>query len=86
MQTKALPITLFIFLYCVGFAGCDGQPQGQTQTLPAASAAQEPRQNTSQLPEVSAEKRTQVSNDIITNLEAPIPSQCYTKTENRHNP
>ncbi|MDZ7924857.1 MAG: hypothetical protein U5M23_12570 [Marinagarivorans sp.] len=38
------------------------------------------------LPEVPVNQRTPVSNSIITNLEAPIPSQCYTKTESRHNP
>lgn len=38
------------------------------------------------LPEVAPAQRVQVSNEIITNLEAPVPSQCYTKTENRHNP
>ncbi len=38
------------------------------------------------LPEVAPSQQTLVTNDSITNLEAPIPSQCYTKTENRHNP
>lgn len=41
---------------------------------------------TKRLPEVSANQRAAVSNDRITNLEAPIPSQCYTKTESQHNP
>ena len=42
--------------------------------------------NKSPLPEVAAAKRISVSNKVITNLEAPVPSQCYTKTESRHNP
>lgn len=42
--------------------------------------------DSNRLPEVTPEQRTPVSNEFITNLEAPIPTQCYTKTENRHNP
>ena len=38
------------------------------------------------LPAIEAAERTPVTNEKITNLEAPIPSQCYTKTENKHNP
>ena len=42
--------------------------------------------HSSPLPEVKPAQRTQVSDLQITNLEAPVPAQCYTKTENRHNP
>ncbi len=38
------------------------------------------------LPEVPEAQRTEVTNNAITNLEAPIPPQCYTKTEDRFNP
>jgi hypothetical protein len=38
------------------------------------------------LPEVPEQERIAVSDSVITNLEAPVPPQCYTKTENRHNP
>ena len=38
------------------------------------------------LPEVPFAERTTVSNEVITNPEAPVPSQCYTRTEGRHNP
>jgi hypothetical protein len=42
--------------------------------------------NKSLLPEVSEAQRTLVSEEIVTNLEAPVPPQCYTKTESRYNP
>ncbi|MZR62518.1 hypothetical protein [Alcanivorax sp. DP30] len=38
------------------------------------------------LPEVAETQRIEVTNNAITNLEAPIPPQCYTKTEDRFNP
>ena len=38
------------------------------------------------LPSVPPAQRTAVTNNAITNLEAPIPPQCYTKTEDRFNP
>ena len=38
------------------------------------------------LPQVPEAERTSVTNNAITNLEAPIPPQCYTKTEDRFNP
>lgn len=38
------------------------------------------------LPEVPLEQRTAVTDERIGNNEAPIPPQCYTKTEGRHNP
>ncbi|MBD2858163.1 hypothetical protein IB286_04015 [Spongiibacter sp. KMU-158] len=39
-----------------------------------------------QLPEPKLENVVVVSNEITTNLEGPIPPQCYTKTEGQHNP
>lgn len=39
-----------------------------------------------QLPEVSPEMRTVVTDEKIMNLEASVPPQCYTKTEGKHNP
>ena len=38
------------------------------------------------LPPVPEAQRVEVTNNAITNLEAPIPAQCYTKTEDRFNP
>jgi len=38
------------------------------------------------LPSVPIAERVTISNDTITNVEAPIPPQCYTNTENHHNP
>lgn len=38
------------------------------------------------LPEVPESERTVVTNSRVTNLEATIPPQCYTKTEGHHNP
>lgn len=38
------------------------------------------------LPDVPLERRTQVTNERVFNDEAPVPAQCYTKTEARHNP
>lgn len=38
------------------------------------------------LPEVSPVDRTLVTNERVFNNEASVPSQCYTKTEGRHNP
>lgn len=38
------------------------------------------------LPPVDTESRTPVTDERIGNLEAPIPPQCYTKTEAEHNP
>lgn len=38
------------------------------------------------LPEVPLAERTVVTNERIFNDEAPIPPQCYTKTDGRHNP
>ncbi|RYZ89631.1 MAG: hypothetical protein EOO68_25235 [Moraxellaceae bacterium] len=38
------------------------------------------------LPEVPEAHRVPVSDQVIANLEAPVPPQCYTKTEGRHNP
>lgn len=41
---------------------------------------------TSLLPEVAEAQRTLVTNAVLTNQEAPIPPQCYTRTEGQHNP
>lgn len=38
------------------------------------------------LPQVDEAKRVYVSDTLITNLEATVPPQCYTKTEAVHNP
>lgn len=38
------------------------------------------------LPQVPTNQRTPVVDDRIYNDEAPVPPQCYTKTEGRHNP
>lgn len=38
------------------------------------------------LPEVPVDRRTPVTDDRIGNNEAPIPPQCYTRTDGRHNP
>lgn len=39
-----------------------------------------------QVPEVPAAQRTAVTSERTYNQEAPIPPQCYTKTEGTHNP
>lgn len=38
------------------------------------------------LPEVPQAERQQVSNQYTFNAEAPVPPQCYTKTDGQHNP
>lgn len=38
------------------------------------------------LPEVTSDRRVPQNNSKLLNAEAPIPPQCYTKTEGRHNP
>lgn len=38
------------------------------------------------LPEVASAQRTVVTHATLTNQEAPIPPQCYTRTEGKHNP
>lgn len=40
----------------------------------------------SDLPFVPVDQRVPVSSERITNLEAPVPAQCYTRTEDRFNP
>ncbi len=40
----------------------------------------------SDLPSVPVDQRVPVSSERITNLEAPVPAQCYTRTEDRFNP
>ena len=55
-------------------------------SLSLAACSQEADNHQALLPEVAPEDRTRVTDEHITNLEAPIPSQCYTKTESEHNP
>lgn len=43
-------------------------------------------QSSNPLPEVPVHLRTPVNNTHIYNLEAPIPPQCYTQTDQRYNP
>ncbi|MCB1836570.1 MAG: hypothetical protein KDH99_03030 [Alcanivoracaceae bacterium] len=38
------------------------------------------------LPDVAPAQRVTVTSERITNLEAPVPPQCYTRTDGRHNP
>lgn len=38
------------------------------------------------LPEVDSQNRVTITNEKIFNAEASIPSQCYTQTEQKHNP
>src|SRR5690606_16257761 len=38
------------------------------------------------LPEVAPQQRVIVTSERITNPEAPVPPQCYTRTDGRHNP
>ena len=38
------------------------------------------------LPAVAPEARVTITSERITNVEAPVPPQCYTRTEDRHNP
>src|SRR5690606_15220231 len=40
----------------------------------------------SPLPEVAPQQRITVTSERITNPEAPVPPQCYTRTDGRHNP
>lgn len=69
-----LPLSLTISL-----VGCDLLSDGEFPQGTSATKAKD-------LPNIELAARTPVSNEVITNLEAPIPAQCYTKTENRHNP
>lgn len=54
--------------------------------LLAGLAACQPNNDESLLPQVDESERVRVTDERITNLEAPIPSQCYTRTESQHNP
>lgn len=80
-STITLMFTSGLLLLALG--GCDLAPDQATAAVPTADATASEKPA---LPEVNPEQRVLVSNEIITNLEAPIPSQCYTKTESRHNP
>lgn len=53
-------------------------------TLPLYGCDQE--KESTLLPPVDPQARTTVTDERITNLEAPIPPQCYTKTEEKNNP
>jgi hypothetical protein len=50
------------------------------------SGISRPQAGADLLPQVDEAKRVYVSDTIITNLEATVPPQCYTKTEAVHNP
>ena len=63
-------LTLIFISLFASISGCDN-----------STASRE-----SLLPEVNVAERVPVSDEVITNLEAPVPPQCYTKTEGRHNP
>ena len=52
--------------------------------LAACSESQTPP--ASLLPEVAPRQRVTVTSERITNPEAPVPPQCYTRTDGRHNP
>jgi hypothetical protein len=74
---------LLLSIYCIffaGFTGCD--PASKERNTDQTTRSQ----NAIGLPEVAMDQRVTPTNDRITNLEAPIPSQCYTKTEGQHNP
>lgn len=88
MYNKTLLISLCTLLFSFSLSGCDlpSDANADSTTPTNSPSAIQPSIAPSLLPDVVAEKRTPVSNDVITNLEAPIPSQCYTNTENRHNP
>lgn len=69
----SLSIALFASLYA-----CMGDDLPHSLSINGKS--------TSVLPEVALEDRTTVSNAVIFNDEASIPSQCYTDTQGQHNP
>lgn len=50
------------------------------------SSCGETPSNESPLPLVPPNQRVTVTNTVLTNQEAPIPPQCYTRTEGQHNP
>ena len=62
-------------------------------SLPAASVCllltgclSEDGYDDSKLPQIKLADRTPVTYNSLLNEEAPVPPQCYTKTENKHNP
>ena len=59
---------------------------GSQTTISALASVAPQALNAATLPEVPVAERTVVTNERIFNDEAPVPPQCYTKTEGRHNP
>jgi hypothetical protein len=54
--------------------------------LPLLSGCGESQSSKSLLPPVPPDQRVVVTNTVLSNQEAPIPPQCYTRTEGQHNP
>lgn len=68
----------------LGLSACDSSSKTDVNLSLAQPVQAE--SGKSVLPSIEPAQRTPVTNEKITNLEAPVPSQCYTKTEDRHNP
>ena len=79
---------LTVFLTALALAACFNDPDA----APSADSSSEQETGSEQnmvdhlLPEVEESARTVNTNERIFNAEAPIPSQCYTKTEGQFNP
>lgn len=73
MRKRQRLSTLLFFLICSALSG-------------ACSDGSHNNAQVSLLPEIANAQRTVVTNAVLTNQEAPIPPQCYTRTEGKHNP
>lgn len=66
-------------LVMMSISGCSGDNKTSTNLS-------DPSHESFLLPEVPPQERVVVSSNSLKNQEAPIPPQCYTKTEGKHNP
>lgn len=79
LHAPVLPLCILFTALIISVSGCNGDNKASTDSLNQTTAAP-------LLPEVPAQERVLVSGNILKNQEAPIPPQCYTKTEGSHNP
>lgn len=78
-------------LMLVTLSGCDmtGQDDNATadgEQVESEKTPEETLQRDLQIPEIEDDPRQRVAQSRINNPEAPIPPQCYTKTESKFNP
>ena len=85
---KGTIVTLILLVLVAGIYACSGGSSGQVDSaVPGNDNGVIPEPVFSNpLPEVGINARVIPTQNGAINEEAPIPSQCYTKTEGKHNP